>query len=208
VALPYIANAAARGRAGLPALDTALLRRVAAHECDLCFVIEDGAGTSRTRRGATSICLETHLAGTLIHIDDDTLLVDDGHVEARVRMLLPAGVDLSPLVGHAVGLRVAHVLGHARPTIDATFYDARGRLLLWARDGSLPDRDEGPGIEIADGAPPDERGRARLTARAQGVSAAASPGEVAELRCGLGVFALAPLRRDAQSSAFLLVRTA
>jgi hypothetical protein len=184
-----------------------VLRRVAAHECDLCFVVEDGAGTPRTRRGATTLRLETHLAGLLARIEDDTLIVDDGQVEARVRMLLPAGVDLSPLLGQPIGLRVAHVLGHRRPTIDAALHDGRGRLLLWARDGALPEPDEGPGVQITVASPP-ERARPTLVARADGASADAAPGEIAELRCAAGTFALAPLRTEDASTAFLLIRAA
>jgi hypothetical protein len=59
----------------------------------------------------------------------------------KVRLVLPSGLRLAPLLGHWVRLDAVHVVGE-RTCFDLRLRDVQGELVLWAFDGRLPSGDE------------------------------------------------------------------
>lgn len=131
-------------------------------------------------------------------------MIADAHGDpVRVSLLLPAALDLSPLLDTEVALEVSHDLGGRRPTVDAVLRDARGRLLLWARDGALPGPRGAHGLAVRVA---HDAGLPRLVVAAGGATASASRGNVAELPFGRRQLTLVTLRVEGDGASFLVVR--
>jgi hypothetical protein len=114
-----------------------------------------------------SLTFSTRLSGPVLEVVPDALVVARGPHRVRLRHLLPSLVDLSRLRGHTVGVELSQRYGRrGRATIDCVLRDADAGLVLWARDGRLPEDRESHGLALralmTDGAPRlavgDERG--------------------------------------------------
>jgi hypothetical protein len=95
---------------------------------------------SRTRREKDgSIWLSTALRGRVVAAAADELVLEQHGVRSTVRHMLPAAIGLSGLVGQTISVDLVETLRDGRCTIDARIRDAHGALILWARDGDLPE---------------------------------------------------------------------
>lgn len=86
-----------------------------------------------------SLTFHTTVAGRVVAVQPNELVIARGAHTIRVHHLLPRAVDLSELEGHAVRVEIAQCyLRAGRATIDCELRDAHGRLILWAHDGRMP----------------------------------------------------------------------
>lgn len=98
----------------------------------------------RTKKGADgSVSFQTSISGRVVSITDASFTLSVGGAEVIVRHLLPSSIELSGLHGKKLLVTVEQrYAGSGRATIDAEIRDAKGTLVLWARDGRMPvDRD-------------------------------------------------------------------
>jgi len=90
---------------------------------------------TRTRVEGSDIRSVTTFADRVVTAQADQLWFEGG---ASMRFVLPAGVDLRPLVGARVDVRLSHTV-HAggAATLDVRLTTEEG-LTLWVRDGRPP----------------------------------------------------------------------
>lgn len=130
----------------------------------------------RTEAGADgSLTFRTSVQGRVVEIGPDELVIARDPHRIRVRHLLPRSIDLGDLQGHAVRVDVTQRYeGRGRATIDAVIRDARGRLILWARDGKIPGDRDSLGLSLRTLV--DESGEVRLAVgHEDGVRALTAP---------------------------------
>lgn len=191
------------GPPAVPRLSEPAFRAAARDEVLLFFCVEDAPRSAcKTESAPGGLCFRTTLSGRITSTGPEELVID-GHT--RVRHLLPSSLDLAPLVGHAMQIEIAQQYGRrGRATIDAEIRDAKGRLLLWARDGVVPADRDARGLALRATIAPD--GARRLAvAHAGGVASMGVP-DLARVRTADGSFDLVVLRLGTDDVAFVLVR--
>lgn len=130
---------------------------------------------SHTRRGADgSIVLETALEGRVVEVGPEGLVVEHGGFLARVRHLLPEAIELGTLLGRHVSIELSEHLQGAHCTVEARIRDERGALVLWARDGHLPEDRAAHGLAIRMRVADD--GRGLVIAHRSGLAMVRGPG--------------------------------
>jgi hypothetical protein len=130
---------------------------------------------TRTRRGADgSIVLHTSLAGHVVSVGREGLVVEHGGFLAKLRHLLPESIDLGALLGRPVSIDLEERLHGGRCTVDARIRDADGQLLLWARDGHLPEDRSAHGLALRMRMAED--GRGLVVAHQSGLALVRGPG--------------------------------
>lgn len=130
---------------------------------------------SRTRRNEDgSIVLHTRLSGRVVEVGPEGLVVEHSGFLARVRHLLPAAIDLAALLGRVVSLELSERLYGGRCTAEARIHAEDGALLLWARDGELPEDRASHGLAIRMRMAGD--GRGLVIAHAAGLALVRGPG--------------------------------
>lgn len=104
----------------------------------------------QTRSGPDgSLTFHTTIAGRVVGVETDELVIARGPHTIRIRHLLPGAVDLGELEGHAVRVEIAQCyLRAGRATIDCEIRDAHGRLILWAHDGRMPSDADSHGLAM------------------------------------------------------------
>jgi hypothetical protein len=172
-------------------------------EAAVCFVVE-GASFEETHSVTLpegGLLIETHLEGRVEEVGPDLLVIARDHLRARVRYLLPSAVDLEPLRGRTVKIRVTlRFSSEKRPTVDAVIADEEG-LLLWAHDGALPsDRSDRPVVRLAHEA----RGPRLAFAHQRGLATVATA-EMVELETRTGPAIAAGIRISRDDVGFLVV---
>lgn len=106
-------------------------------------------GETRTLPLATGgVALCTQLSGRVTSLEADRFWLEHERFRTEVRCLLPGAVDLSALLHTRVHLTVREELRGGASTIDARIRDEDGALILWARDGLLPDGDTPCGLRV------------------------------------------------------------
>lgn len=92
-----------------------------------------------------SVTFLTELDGRVLEVRQDVLVLDC----ARVRYLLPDGIDLGGLAGHRLSIVIVQRYdGGARATIDARIRTSEASdLILWAHDGRIP-KDRGSPVGL------------------------------------------------------------
>lgn len=188
----------------LPRLDRSALRSAAALECDLCIAFDTSRAGLPGGLASNATAVGRRVSGRVTAVTPERLVLTDAHGRVtQVRLLLPAALDLGPLLDTEVELELVHDLSGRRPTVDAVLRDAQGQLLLWARDGALPGPRGAHGLVVRvthDGGLP------RLVLAASGATASAARGSVAELLVGRTQLTLAALRVEGHGASFLVVR--
>ncbi len=121
----------------------------------------------------------------------------------QIRVRLPAALDLSPLLGSTVGVQLSHKPGPDRTTIDAVIRDARGALILWARDGAFPGGRGAMGVHVRLGR---DGGLAALQVVGSGGSLLLRPGLTGETTVGRVPLTFAALRVGDADGSFFAVR--
>jgi len=171
----------------------------------VCFVVGgavEGGATESVDLAGGGVRLTTRVAGRVARTSPESTTLVTRAGEVVLRHLLPVGIDLAPLSGRSVNVRVDHTLADDT-TVDARIWDDDGHLLLWARDGRLPDREapmSGAFLAIHG---VDRPSRLVLTAGSRRLAARA--GDVRELELAGGAFGLSVLRVERRAASFLLV---
>lgn len=181
-------------------------------------------GSSRTRRDRDGgIVLETALRGRVVSVGTDGLAVEHSSIRdrafhggrtgvtsgdgesicSRVRHLLPEAIDLGALVGETVSLALVEKLRNGRSTVDARIHDAEGGLILWARDGELPDDRASYGLAIRMRMA--ESGRGLVIAHRTGLAIVRGTG-LALVDSDVGPLLALVLRTGDDDAAFVMLR--
>lgn len=106
-------------------------------------------GAARTRRDPDgSIVLHTELRGRVSQVGPEGLVVESGGHAAVVRHFMPPAIDLGALLDTEVTIEMTERLRDGRCTVDAQIRDAGGSLVLWARDGELPEDRASHGLAL------------------------------------------------------------
>lgn len=130
---------------------------------------------TRTRRDADgSLVLSTSLAGHVVSVGPENLVVEHGGFLAKVRHLLPESIDLGALLGCLVSIQLEERLHGSRCTVDARIHDRHGELVLWARDGQLPEDRSAHGLALRMRMAED--GRGLVIAHQSGLAMVRGPG--------------------------------
>jgi hypothetical protein len=103
----------------------------------VCHAPPEATRTSRLKD--SSILLRTSLRGPITHVEQQLFVVEHCGFGARVRHLLPDALDLGVLVNQEVSIELTERFHDGRCTVDARLFRENGRLILWARDGDLPE---------------------------------------------------------------------
>ncbi|MDQ3034157.1 MAG: hypothetical protein M3Y87_17245 [Myxococcota bacterium] len=156
---------------------------------------------SHTRRDADgSIVLDTALEGRVIEVGPEGLVVEHGGFLARVRHLLPDAIDLGTLLGRHVSIELREHLHGTRCTVEARIRDEQGALLLWARDGHLPDDRASHGLAMRMRVAED--GRGLVIAHRSGLAMVRGPG-LALVESDQGALLVVVLRTGDADAAFV-----
>lgn len=124
----------------------------------------------------------------------------EGLATARIRHLLPPSVDLRPLVGHTIALELTERLEGGRCTVDARIRDAHGALVLWARDGRLPEDRSSHGLALRMRMA--ESGRGLVLSHRAGLAVVRGPG-LALVEGDTGAMLVLALRTGDDEAAFV-----
>lgn len=199
----------ARDSSAPPPLARVAEAELRAHGADeaVIFFCVDGAPREACRTHALAgggLLFETILGGRVLASEPGELQMEHAGRPVVVRHLVPSALDLGGLAGHAVQVRVAQqYVGAGRATIDAEIRDASGRLLLWAHDGRMPPDRSAHGLALRCTV---AESRQRLAVgHAGGVVSIGAP-ELAEVRAGGDLYALAVVRVETDDVAFVLLR--
>lgn len=158
-------------------------------------------GAARTRRDPDgSIVLSTSLTGPVTSVEPGRLSLDQQGFTATLRHLLPDAIELGALVGSCVTVELSERLHRGRCTADAQVRDASGALVLWARDGALPDDLDAHGLALRD-----EGGRGLAIAHRSGLAMVRGPG-LALCEDDAGTLLVVVLRTGADDAAFAALR--
>lgn len=195
--------------AGSPRLDRSRLRFLDAEETYLSLAFETSLlGFADT---STAIDLEeeagAHRArGRVAEAPPGRLVLANNYGDLlQIRLRLPAALDLSPLVGSTMSVQLSQRPGAeaGRSTMDAVLRDARGALILWARDGALPGGRGAMGVNVRIGR---DGGLAALSVAGSGESLLLRPGAAGQMTVGRAAITFAALRVGDAEAAFFAVR--
>jgi hypothetical protein len=187
------------------AFDVGRFAPLAREEGAVCFAAiapPPESGTSRMDADGT-LEVSTELHGVIVQVQPDAFVLERPGGRTRVRYLLPSAVDLAPLLGAVVRVELDLILSpHRAPTVNAVLRDARGQLLLWARDGQVPGHMPGfPRVRIAH----DPRGP-KLAFKGRGAPVLVGASEVATVRTPEGSLWAAAVRVTGDDAAFVVVK--
>jgi hypothetical protein len=169
-------------------------------ERDFCFAIEGSPpGCGRSLPTADGrIRLVHELEGTVVSVGTNRLDLGSAVGLVRVRLGLPSGIELAPLLGHRLALSAVHVVGRST-CLDLRLRDERGGLVLWAFDGLVPGGDARLGACWDP-----ERGRLGLVA--EGRAPVWAPDGFGFLELEGAPLRFLGLRRSSTDAAFVLLR--
>jgi hypothetical protein len=191
----------------LPQLAEAGFHARALDESVIFFCVDDAPREACRTESLPNggLAFRTALRGRIERVGAEELVLAVAGKTTRVRFLLPSAVDLASLVGHQAQIDITQqYAGPGRATIDAQIRDAKGRLLLWARDGRVPpDRSaQGLALRTTVGA---SDARRLAVAHTGGVASMSVP-DLARVRTAEGAFELLLVRLGAEDISFVLVR--
>lgn len=167
-------------------------------------IAEAPPGAARTRRDPDgSIVLSTSISGRVASAGPGGLVIEQRGFSCTLRHFLPDAIELDALVGADVTVDLVERLRDGRCTADAHVRDASGEVLLWARDGELPEDRSAHGLALRMRMA--ESGRGLAIAHRSGLAMVRGPG-LALVEDQRGTMLVVVLRTGDDDVAFVALR--